>query len=90
MILFHSVQSSLNDYTLKQFLSNYTGALLYCDLKEIVTESFAITDMTDVTGDVLFRSESKGSGFHANERPQGGCKAKKNSKFESQKITLCD
>ena len=40
----------------------------YC-IKEIVTESFAVTDMTAVTSAVLFRSESKGSGFHANERP---------------------
>ena len=32
-------------------------------------ESFAVTDMTTVTGAVLFRSESEGSGFHANERP---------------------
>ena len=34
-------------------------------------ESFAVTDMTAVTSAVLFRSESKGSGFHANERPLG-------------------
>ena len=27
--------------------------------------------MTAVTNAVLFRSESKGSGFHANERPKG-------------------
>ena len=34
------------------------------------TEPFAITDMTVViTGAVLFRSESKGDGFNANERP---------------------
>ena len=26
--------------------------------------------MTDVTNAVLFHSESKGSGFHANEHPQ--------------------
>ena len=26
--------------------------------------------MTAITSAVLFRSESKGSGFHANERPQ--------------------
>ena len=37
--------------------------------KEIVIESFAVTDMTAATSAVLFRSESKGSGFHANERP---------------------
>ena len=37
------------------------------DLKKIVTELFAVTDMTAVTSAVLFRSESKGSGFHANE-----------------------
>ena len=38
-------------------------------LKEIVIESLAVTDMTAITSAVLFRSESKGSGFHANERP---------------------
>ena len=32
-------------------------------------ESFAVTDVTAVISAVLFRSESKGSGFHANERP---------------------
>ena len=32
-------------------------------------ESFAVTDITALTNAVLFRSESKGSGFHANERP---------------------
>ena len=37
--------------------------------KEIVIESFAVTNMTTVAGAVLFRSENKGSGFHANERP---------------------
>ena len=37
--------------------------------KEIVIESFAVTSMTAVAGAVSFRSESKGSGFHANERP---------------------
>ena len=37
--------------------------------KEIVTEFLAVTDMTAVTSAVLFRSESKGSGFHASERP---------------------
>ena len=44
----------------------------YCSViqKEIVTESFAVTEMTAVTSAVLFRSESKGSGFHTNERPQ--------------------
>ena len=31
-------------------------------------ESFAVTNMTTVASAVLFRSESKGSGFHANER----------------------
>ena len=36
--------------------------------KEIVKESFAVTDMTTAASAVLFRSESKGSGFHANER----------------------
>ena len=34
-------------------------ALLYCDLKEIVTESFVVTDMTAVTSAMLFRSESR-------------------------------
>ena len=38
-------------------------------LKEIVIESFAVTYITAVTSAVLFRSESKGSGFHASERP---------------------
>ena len=37
--------------------------------KEIVIESFAPADMTTVASAVLFRSESNGSGFHANERP---------------------
>ena len=43
----------------------------YCmeSKKEIVIESFAVTDITTVTSAVLFRSESKDSGFHANERP---------------------
>ena len=43
----------------------------YCMVisKEIVIESFAVTDMTTVASAVLFRSESKGSGFHASERP---------------------
>ena len=36
--------------------------------KEIVIESFAVTYMTTVASAVLFRSESKGSGFNANER----------------------
>ena len=31
---------------LSNFLSNYARALCYCDLKEIVTELFAQTDMT--------------------------------------------
>ena len=39
-------------------------------LKEIVIESFAVTDMTAAASAALFPSESKGSGFHANERPQ--------------------
>ena len=39
--------------------------------KGIVIESFAVTDMTAITSAVLFRSDSKGSGFHANERPGG-------------------
>ena len=29
---------------------------------------WTLTYMTDATSAVLFRSESKGSGFHANER----------------------
>ena len=37
--------------------------------REIVIESFAVTNMATVASAVLFRSESKGSGFHANERP---------------------
>ena len=43
----------------------------YCIVikKEIVTESFVLTDMTAVTSAVLFRSESKDNGFHASERP---------------------
>ena len=41
---------------------------MYCDLNEIVTESFAVTDMVAATSAVLFRCESKGSGFQANER----------------------
>ena len=43
--------------------------LLYCDFQKIVTKSFAVKDMTAVISAVLFRSESKGSSFHANERP---------------------
>ena len=53
-------------------LSNFKQlrALLYGDLKKIVIESFAVTDMTTtVASAVLFRFESKGSGFHADERP---------------------
>ena len=38
-------------------------------LKEIIIESFAVTDMAAVTSAVLFRSESKGSSFHANDHP---------------------
>ena len=37
--------------------------------KETVIESFVVTDMTTVASAVLFRSESKGSGFNVNERP---------------------
>ena len=37
--------------------------------KEILIESFAVTNVTTVASAVLFRSESKGGGFHANERP---------------------
>ena len=36
-------------------------------------ESLAVTDMTAVTSAVLFRSESKGSAFHSNERTLGRC-----------------
>ena len=32
--------------------------------------------MTPFTSAVLFRSESKGSGFHANERPKGPTQVK--------------
>ena len=39
--------------------------------KELVTESFAVTDMTAVTSTILFRSESKGSSFHNDGRPYG-------------------
>ena len=35
----------------------------------MVIESFPMTDMTAIIGAILFRSESKGSGFHDNERP---------------------
>ena len=38
-------------------------------IKENVTESFAVTDMTALSSALLFRSESKGSGFQANGRP---------------------
>ena len=53
------------------FLSNYAPVQRYCIViqKETVTELFVVTDMTAVTSAVLFRSESKGSSFHANERP---------------------
>ena len=37
--------------------------------EELVRESFARTDMTAVTSAVLFRSVSKGSGFHDYECP---------------------
>ena len=37
--------------------------------KKIIIESLVVTDMTIVASAVLFRSESKGSGCHANERP---------------------
>ena len=39
-------------------------------LKQIVTESFAVTEMTAAAGAVLFRFGSKGSGFHVSERPE--------------------
>ena len=67
LIFFHSVQSGLIHHKAEQFSSNYARALLCCDMKEIVTESFAVTYKTAVTSVVLFRSESKGSGFQANE-----------------------
>ena len=54
-------------------LSNFkqlcTSAISMAIKKEIVIESFAVTDMTATTSAVLFRSEIKGSGFHANGRP---------------------
>ena len=37
--------------------------------KESVTESLTAADVTAAIRAILFRSESKGSGFHANERP---------------------
>ena len=55
-------QSRFSDDTAEYSLSN-------CDFKKIVTELFAVTDMTDVTSAVLFRFENKSSGFHANECP---------------------
>ena len=66
-----NVQSSFSDHTAESFLSNYARALLYCDFKKIVTKWFAVTDMTAVTIAVLLHSshsESKGDGFHTNER----------------------
>ena len=57
---------------------------MYCDLKEIVTESFALADMTAITSAVFFRSESKGSSFHANERPQ----VRKNFKSYEEKLSV--
>ena len=51
---------------LSNFFSNYARALLYSDLKR---NRYRIVCRTAVTGAVLFRSESKGSGFHAIERP---------------------
>ena len=49
-------------------LTNYARALLYCDFKRNHYRIVCLTDMTIVTSAVLFRSESKGSGFYANER----------------------
>ena len=37
--------------------------------KEVTVESFTVTDLTTVTRTVLIRSESKGSGLHANKSP---------------------
>ena len=37
--------------------------------KEITVESFTVTDLTAVTRTVLIRSETRGSGFHANKGP---------------------
>ena len=42
--------------------------------KEIVIESLAVTDMTTAASAVLFRSESKGTGCHANERSRQNLK----------------
>ena len=51
---------------LSNFKQLFTSAIVW---KEIITELCAVTDMTTVASAVLFRSESNGSGFHANERP---------------------
>ena len=53
---------------LSKFKQLFTSAIVWVIQKELVIESFAVTDMTTVASAVLFRSESKGSGFHANER----------------------
>ena len=42
---------------------------MYGDLKRNRYRTFAVTYMTTVASAVLFRSESKASGFNANERP---------------------
>ena len=36
-------------------------------------ESFTVINMTTAASAVLFRSESKGRGFHANERLKNPC-----------------
>ena len=50
-------------------LSNFKQLCTSALYGEVVIESFAITDMTAATSAVLICSESKGSGFHANECP---------------------
>ena len=50
---------------LSNFKQLFTSAIVWW----FVIESFAVTNMTTIASAVSFRSESKGSGFHANERP---------------------
>ena len=52
---------------LSNFLSNYARVLFVLAFKK---KLFAVTDMTAMTSALLFPSESKGSGFHVNERSQ--------------------
>ena len=63
-MLFHVDQSSPNDHTAVQFLNNNARALYSVVWREIVTESFEVIDINTVTIVLIFRSESKGSGFH--------------------------